>query len=110
MDWYIRRFDQLTADELYDMLRLRVDVFVVEQRCPYPELDGVDKEAVHLFAREDGRTLACLRLYWKSGEPGVMWMGRVVTARRGAGLGGRLRRVGRAGAGHPVGRVAHGWR
>ncbi len=51
MDWYIRRFDQLTADELYDMLRLRVDVFVVEQRCPYPELDGVDKEAVHLFAR-----------------------------------------------------------
>ena len=94
MDWYIRRFDQLTADELYDMLRLRVDVFVVEQRCPYPELDGVDKEAVHLFAREDGRTLACLRLYWKSGEPGVIWMGRVVTGRRGAGLGGELLRRG----------------
>ena len=94
MDWYRKRFEALTTDELYDMLRLRVNVFVVEQSCPYPELDGVDKEAVHLFAREDGRTVACLRLFWKEGEPGVLFMGRVVTALRGLGLGGELLRRG----------------
>lgn len=90
MDWYCKRFRELTAEELYDLLRLRVDVFVVEQHCPYPELDGNDKDAVHLFARDGERTVACLRLFWKSGEPGTMCLGRVVTALRGEGLGGDL--------------------
>ena len=103
MDWYIRRFEEFTPDELYDVLRLRLDVFVVEQSCPYPELDGVDKEAVHLFAREDGRTVACLRLFPKSGEPGVLCMGRVVAAIRGTGLGGELLRRGIDHAFHALG-------
>ena len=94
MEWYCKRFDELTAEELYEILRLRVDVFVVEQNCPYPELDGADKEAVHLFALEGERSAACLRLFWKDDEPGVIWLGRVVAARRGMGLGGELLRRG----------------
>ncbi len=49
---------------MYDILRLRVDVFVVEQRCPYPELDGRDTEptAVHWWATTDGSVLATCRL------------------------------------------------
>ncbi len=90
MEWYCKSFDQLTAEELYEILRLRVDVFVVEQQCPYPEVDGKDRESVQLFAREGQRVTACLRLFWKSGEPGVLCMGRVAAAVRGKGLGGEL--------------------
>jgi ElaA protein len=50
------RFDDLDAATLYALLRLRVDVFVVEQHCPYPELDGRDREpgTVHLWLEHDG--------------------------------------------------------
>ena len=43
MEWHAKAFGELTLEELYEILRLRVDVFVVEQRCPYPELDGKDR-------------------------------------------------------------------
>jgi ElaA protein len=83
----------LTPAQLYDLLKLRVDVFVVEQECPYPELDGRDLEPTtrHLWlAGDDGRVLACLRLLE---EPsGEFRIGRVCTAAdaRGNGLSGRL--------------------
>ena len=51
----IRTFDKLSTAELYEILRLREAVFIVEQNCPYPEADGKDPEAVHLwYAGEDG--------------------------------------------------------
>ncbi|MGQ0841841.1 GNAT family N-acetyltransferase [Actinokineospora sp.] len=84
----------LTPAQLYALLRLRVDVFVVEQRCCYPELDGrdLDQDTVHLWWQPDDadRPLACLRLL---GAPGtVRHVGRVCTASgaRGKGLGSRL--------------------
>ena len=43
MELVIKRFDELTLQELYEILRLRVNVFVVEQHCPYPEIDGKDE-------------------------------------------------------------------
>ena len=85
-------FDELDPSTLYALLRLRVDVFVVEQRCPYPELDGRDTEpsARHLWLERDQQPVAYLRLLE---EPdGTARIGRVVVPRdaRGAGLGGRL--------------------
>ena len=58
------RFTDLTPAELYALLRLRVDVFVVEQRCPYPELDGRDTEpgTTHLWLEVDGAPVAVLRV------------------------------------------------
>ena len=103
MEWEVKTFDRLTADELYDILRLRVDVFVVEQRCPYPELDGADKDSTHLFAREGGAVKAYLRLCPKGDEPGTVRIGRVVTADRGVGLGGELLRRGIEAAFGPMG-------
>ncbi len=80
---------------LYDLLRLRVEVFVVEQACPYPELDGRDLEdrARHYWLGGDGRpepVLGTLRLLKESG--GEHRIGRLCTARsvRGHGLGRRL--------------------
>jgi ElaA protein len=83
----------LTQQQLYDLLRLRVDVFVVEQKCPYPELDGRDLEPTtrHFWlAGDDGRVLATLRLL--EDRSGEFRIGRVCTAAdaRGNGLSSRL--------------------
>jgi ElaA protein len=90
------RFEELTPAELYGLLRLRVDVFVVEQACPYPELDGRDAEpgTVHLwFADDGGRVLATIRVL-ENGEDRSI--GRVATAAsaRGRGLSAQLIRRG----------------
>ena len=59
----VKRFEELSAAELYELLRLRVDVFVVEQRCPYPDLDGRDEGALHVLLWGDGGGLdAYLRI------------------------------------------------
>ncbi|GAA4971115.1 GNAT family N-acetyltransferase [Kineococcus glutinatus] len=77
---------------LYAILRLRVDVFVVEQACAYPELDGRDLEpdALQLWAEEDGRVVAAARLL--RDPDGRARIGRVVVAppARGSGLAGLL--------------------
>ncbi|MBT8240001.1 MAG: GNAT family N-acetyltransferase [Acidimicrobiia bacterium] len=76
----------LTAAQLHDLLRLRVKVFVVEQACPYPELDGRDLEpgTTHLWVEIDGEVAATLRLLT---DPDFNRIGRVATAvaHRGAG-------------------------
>jgi len=86
------RFADLDAATLYALLRLRVDVFVVEQHCPYPELDGRDLEAgtVHLWLEHDGGPVSYLRVL--SEPDGSARIGRVCTARayRGVGLSARL--------------------
>nr|WP_272211271.1 GNAT family N-acetyltransferase [Marinicella sp. W31]MDC2877158.1 GNAT family N-acetyltransferase [Marinicella sp. W31] len=89
----IARMDALTAGELYDVIKLRVDVFVVEQNCPYPELDGKDAEAFHLRLLEAGKLVAYGRIFTPDREPEAR-IGRVVVApsHRGRKLGERLMR------------------
>ena len=53
MKWIEKSFDALTLEELYELLKERVLVFVVEQECPYPEIDDYDQKAIHLFLRND---------------------------------------------------------
>ena len=63
MEWHIKRFSELTADEIYDILELRSKVFVLEQNCPYQDVDGADKRSYQLFGCEPDGTLAgCLRI------------------------------------------------
>jgi ElaA protein len=87
----VSRFDDLTPRRLYDLLRLRVDVFVVEQDCPYPELDGRDTEpeTEHLWVEVDGEVAATVRVL--AGD-GCRHIGRVATAQphRGQGYAARL--------------------
>ena len=82
-------FDQLTADTLYELLRFRQDIFVVEQGSPYPDLDGLDQGAWHLLLRVDGVLTGYLRLI---PAPPPVRIGRVAVAAsmRGRGLGRRL--------------------
>ncbi len=101
---------ELATATLYGLLRLRVDVFVVEQRCAYPELDGrdLDPGTVHLWTADPstsgapethGAPTACLRLLTEPG--GVRRIGRVCTARAARGRG--LTRALLAAALHEIG-------
>ena len=91
LDWSLRKFEELAPRELYELLRLRSEVFVVEQNCPYLDADGKDThpEARHLLGRDAaGELAAYLRLL----PAGLSYdeeasFGRVVTSPRHRGLG-----------------------
>jgi len=92
--WDLRAFDELSRHELYSILAARIAVFVVEQDCPYPELDGRDSQALHLtaWAEPDGSVAAYARILPPNTrfiEPSI---GRILTAGpyRGTGLGRAL--------------------
>lgn len=92
MEFVSKFFDELNTTELYEILRARVEIFVVEQECVYQDLDGRDYNSLHIFYMNDGRAAAYLRAFEK--EKGVVQMGRVLTIEHGKGLGGKLLREG----------------
>ena len=85
-------FSELSAKELYEILKARAEIFVVEQNCVYQDLDGADYESLHVFFEKDGKIMAYLRAFRKDND--TVRMGRVLTLRHGTGLGGRLLREG----------------
>ena len=87
MKEYIKRFYELTVEELYDILKLRVNVFVVEQNCPYRELDDLDQKAVHVWLEDEDGIVAYLRVMDKGVESEYVSIGRVVTSNRNMGYG-----------------------
>ena len=98
---HVARLADLDPVTLYRLLRLRVDVFVVEQACAYPELDGVDLEPTteHLWLEAQGEPVATLRTYVD--DRGRQHLGRVAThgAHRGQGYAAALVRAALARAG-----------
>ncbi|MBZ9602476.1 GNAT family N-acetyltransferase [Phyllobacterium chamaecytisi] len=84
--------DELSPRDLYDMLKLRVDVFVVEQKCPYPELDGKDVDALHLRLLSGSDLVGSVRIRKPAKTDPAARIGRVVVApeHRGKKLGDRL--------------------
>ncbi len=62
LKWY--QFSELTVEQLYAVIMLRSEVFVVEQRCPYLDPDGNDKQALHLLGMEEDSLVAYFRLFW----------------------------------------------
>ena len=85
-------FDELTTKELYEILKARAEIFVVEQECVYQDLDDKDYKSLHVFYEEEGKVIAYLRSFVK--EKDVIQMGRVLTIEHGKGLGGKLLKVG----------------
>jgi ElaA protein len=65
--WEIKRFEALSVNELYQLLQLRTQVFVVEQNCVFQDMDGKDEKAIHLLGKFDGKIVAYTRLF-KSGD------------------------------------------
>ncbi len=94
MIWSLRKFESLTINELYSILQLRNEVFVIEQNCIYPDLDNKDQIAMHLMCFDKDQLIAYTRLL----PPGVSYSNpsitRVVTAAsvRKTGVGKELMR------------------
>lgn len=84
MQWYAKNFDELTTLELFEIYKLRTAVFVVEQNCPYQEVDDKDLQAVHFFAKNANNLTAYCRLI--SSDNGVH-LGRVLVAKEARGTG-----------------------
>ncbi len=81
-NWSALTFDELNIDQLYGLLKLRVDVFVVEQNCPYSDLDGIDKQAIHVFLEHGSEVAAVSRVYQKfASQPNIVAIGRVAVAK-----------------------------
>jgi ElaA protein len=104
----VRKMEEFSAVDLYAMLKLRVDVFVVEQHCPYPELDGNDIDCLHLRLLDGEELLACARL-WRPTPEHHPRIGRVAVSpnHRGKRLGDALMReaiaeVGKLYPGEPI--------
>lgn len=89
MKWNLKTFDELSKEELYEILKLRVNVFVVEQNCPYEEIDSKDLGSYHLFCMDRGEIIAYLRILKKGVSFDEISIGRVVINRnfRKLGLG-----------------------
>ena len=94
MELRIKRFNELTVDELYTILRLRVSVFVVEQHCAYPEIDDLDQDAIHVWLEDEDGIEAYLRVLDKDVESEHCAIGRVIAVKRHCGLGSRIMREG----------------
>ncbi|GAB3012439.1 GNAT family N-acetyltransferase [Niabella terrae] len=92
MDWFCKKFEALSREELYAVLQLRSEVFVVEQHCYYQDLDDKDQQSHHLLGYENGALMAYSRLL----PPGLSYeepaIGRVVlrVQARGGGAGQSL--------------------
>ena len=85
MNVKIKRYDDLTRDELFHILKTRMEVFVVEQECPYQDIDDVDLRSTHVWLDNCDEIVAYLRIFLKDKD--VVQIGRVLTTKRGQGFG-----------------------
>lgn len=92
MELKVKTFSELTTGELYEILKARAEIFVVEQNCVYQDLDDRDQSSLHIFFEEKGRVKAYLRAFALDDQ--TVQIGRVLTLRHGTGLGGRLLKEG----------------
>lgn len=83
-------FPELTTQELYELLRIRSDVFVVEQNCVYQDLDYDDQPAIHLWLTEDDKIVALCRVCPAGTHMEEVSIGRVITTVRGKGYGKQI--------------------
>ncbi|MBO7487035.1 MAG: GNAT family N-acetyltransferase [Bacteroidales bacterium] len=83
-------FRELTVDELYELLRIRSEVFVVEQGCVYQDMDRDDQASVHLWLTEGDKVVALCRVCPAGTHMQEVSVGRVITTERGKGYGKQI--------------------
>ena len=87
---HIKSFQDLTVDELYELLRVRTEVFVVEQDSVYQDMDGDDKQAIHVWLTQDDKVVALARVCPAGVHLPTISIGRVITTVRGKGYGKQI--------------------
>ena len=90
MNLVVKKFEELTTKELYEILKARIEIFVVEQNCIYQDLDDIDYNSFHIFYEQDGKVIAYLRAFTKKDNESIIQIGRVLTIEHGNGLGKKI--------------------
>lgn len=90
MEIIVKHFSQLSAQELFEIYKLRVSVFVVEQHCPYQEVDDADKAAYHVWLQDEDGIEAYARVLPQGAAFPSAAIGRVIAVKRRLGLGSRV--------------------
>jgi len=90
MELVVKRFEELSLEELYEILKVRAEVFIVEQNCVYQDVDDKDKHSYHVYLKDDTGIKAYLRVIDKGVSFEDVSIGRVLTVNRGCGLGKRI--------------------
>lgn len=90
MDFFAKRFDELNTKELYEILKSRSGIFVMEQNIRYQDMDDVDYKSLHCFLFDDGKIYAYLRAFYVDESCGIVKVGRVLTLHHGIGTGRKL--------------------
>ena len=87
MNFYAKTFDQLSAKEIYEILKARMEVFLLEQHIVCLDIDGIDYDSLHVFFENEGRVEAYFRAFL---HEDAVKIGRVLTREHGKGLGRKL--------------------
>lgn len=90
MELVVKHFLELTAKELFEIYKLRVSVFVMEQKCPYQEVDDADRTAYHLWLKDADGIEAYARVLPQGAAFPTAAIGRVIAVKRRCGLGGKI--------------------
>lgn len=87
MERIVKHFSELTKEELYEIYKVRAAVFVVEQNCPYQDIDDADKESYHIWLKDDEGIQAYARVLPQGAAFSSPAIGRVLSRKRRCGLG-----------------------
>lgn len=90
MNLIIKEFDELTNKELYEILKSRAAIFIIEQNINYQDLDDIDYNSLHCFYKENDKVTAYLRAFYKDDNKDIVKIGRVLTLKHNQGLGRKL--------------------
>ena len=90
MELVVKHFSELSAEELFEIYKLRVSVFVVEQNCPYQEVDDADRVAYHLWLKDEDGIEAYARVLPQGAAFPTASIGRVIAVKRRCGLGSKI--------------------
>ena len=88
MQTHIQKFTQLSTQQLFQIYKLRVDVFVVEQQCPYHEVDDIDLESYHIYLQDDNNDILSYCRPYQQND--TYHIGRVISSERRKGYGTQI--------------------
>ena len=94
MELKTKYFNELSTIELYEILKARSQIFVIEQKCIYQDIDDIDYKSIHIFYQQYNKVMAYLRIFPKEENWNIVQIGRVLSIEHGKGLGGKILKEG----------------
>lgn len=87
MNLIAKNFEELTITELYEILKARAEIFIMEQDINYQDMDNIDYKSLHCFFTENNQVIAYLRAFYQDNHKETVKIGRVLTLKHGNGIG-----------------------